>query len=286
MSDLAEWYDRNTRVFLTVGRGAEAGGLHRELWGPGVTDVVGAVQHVNDLILAHVAALGVDAPHLVDLGCGVGGALVYLLSRTPGTGVGITLSGAQVTLARARVAAADLTARVQIAQGDFTHPPDVGPADLAFSCEAFVHGPDPAGTFLAARRLLRPGGLLVLVDDFLTRPIDALGPGEQATVARFVDGWRLGSLILPDRAQTLADAAGLDLVSDRDLTPLLRLGRPRDRWVALWVRLLGQLPITHPYWQSLVGGDALQTCLATGLVTYRMLVFRVRSPHQDPGGGS
>ncbi len=281
MSDVADWYDRNTRVFLKVGRGSEAGGIHRELWGPGVTDVVGALQHVNDLILEQVAALGVEAPHLVDLGCGVGGALVYMLTRAPGTGAGLTISGAQVELARQRVADAGLSERVRIEQGDFTDPPDVGPADAAFSCEAFVHGPDPAAYFAGARRLLRPGGLLVVVDDFLERPLDALDPAARATVERFVAGWRLGSLIPPARARELAGAAGFELVSDRDLFELLNLGRPRDRWVALWVRLLGRLPITHPYWQSLVGGDALQTCLATRLVAYRMLVFRVHAGNPE-----
>ena len=54
-------------------------------------------------------------------------------------------------------------------EGDFLAPPDdLTGADLVFSIEAFVHGPDPAAYFRAAAGLLRPGGLLALCDDLLT----------------------------------------------------------------------------------------------------------------------
>lgn len=272
MSDIADWYDRNTRWFVTVARGRAAGSIHRELWGPDVTDVVEALQHVNALILAHLPKT--PTPRLLDLGCGVGGSLRWMLEAVPtATGVGLTISSAQVALALERLTAAGLAERARVLQADFTAPPALAPVNLAFSIEAYVHGTDPAAFFAAAASCLAPGGRLVVVDDVLTRPREALTPAEAAVIERFTMGWRLGSLDTAAAVARVAAAAGLSLIEDRDLTPMLRLMRPRDRWVRFWVQLLGGAPIRHPYWHSLVGGDALQTGLSTRTIAYRLLAF-------------
>ena len=72
----------------------------------------------------------------------------------------------------------------------------------------------------------------------------------------------------------LAAAAGLAPVRDDDLTPYLELRRPRDRALALLVAAARPLPLRGDYWRSLVGGDALQRCLGSGLLAYRLLVLR------------
>ena len=74
------------------------------------------------------------------------------------------------------VAAAGLGDRVRVREGDFLAPPaDLAGADLVFSVEAFVHGPDPAAYFRAAAGLLRPGGLLVA----LRRPPRSVRPSSR-----------------------------------------------------------------------------------------------------------
>ena len=54
----------------------------------------------------------------------------------------------------------------------------------------------------------------------------------------------------------------------------LELRRPRDRALALLVAAARPLPLRGEYWRSLVGGDALQRCLGSGLLAYRLLVLR------------
>jgi hypothetical protein len=51
-------------------------------------------------------------------------------------------------------------------------PFDVPRAELAFSIEAFVHGPNPRAYFEAGPRYLVPGGALVVCDDFPTDAAD------------------------------------------------------------------------------------------------------------------
>ena len=99
---------------------------------------------------------GVARPAVVDLGCGLGASLLYLAGRADLTGEGITISPLQAVRATRRIAEAGLADRVRCREGDYLAVPDdlAGTADLAFSIEAFVHGPDPGGYFRQAARVL------------------------------------------------------------------------------------------------------------------------------------
>jgi hypothetical protein len=136
-----------------------------------------------------------------------------------------------------------------------------------------VHGPDAGGYFREAARTLRPGGTLVVCDDFLAAEAASLPPRAARRLAAFRAGWRIGSLLTVERARVLAAAHGLRLVGDLDLTRQLELRRPRDRWITLLVAAGRPFHSTGDYWQSLVGGDALQWCLLHGALRYRVLQF-------------
>ena len=54
--------------------------------------------------------------------------------------------------------------------------------------------------------------------------------------------------------------------------------RPRDRFIAALVALGRPFRLTSDYWQSLVGGNALQLALKHGLVHHRFLEFHRPEP--------
>ena len=269
---MRRFYDRNTSLFRRLGEGRIS--IHRAVWGPGVRDRASAFHYVEERLLAFVP--DVERPRVVDLGCGVGGSLLHLAARRGDlVAEGLTISDAQVEAAAGLMAESGLVERVRVRQGDFLAPPDdlVG-ADLVFSIEAFVHGPDPAAYFRSAACLLRPGGLLAVCDDVLTPAGASPSPHARRRLDDFRSGWRVGSLVTVEEAVRLAADAGLTVVSDDDLTPWLELGRPRDRAIRLLATATRRVGPRGEYWRSLSGGDALQRCLADGLVTYRLLVFR------------
>jgi cyclopropane fatty-acyl-phospholipid synthase-like methyltransferase len=264
------YYDNNTAAFDRLGQGGAS--IHRAVWGPGVSTREAAFRHIDELILE---ALPPDAaePTIVDLGCGLGASLLYLAGRIDMKGEGITISPLQATRAAELIAQAGAGTRVRCREGNFLSLPYdlAGTADLTFSIEAFLHSPDADRYFHEAARTLRPGGRLVICDDFLTSATPPASPRAARRLEEFRTGWRVGSLLTVDQVRDRAAAHGLVLARDLDLTPHLELRRPRDRWISMLVTLGRPFPLNGDYWQSLVGGDALQWALIHGQLNYRFL---------------
>jgi hypothetical protein len=157
-------------------------------------------------------------------------------------------------------------------EADYTRlPADVAQADLAYAIESFVHGPSPEAFFAEGARLVRPGGWLVICDDVLRPTTDARA---RRAVAQFKRGWHVNSLVTRDDIVACAGTAGFAHAGTTDLTPWLELGRPRDRAIALFVGLFGWLPLAWLGVDHIIGGSALQTCLARGWVGYELTWFR------------
>ena len=269
---IRRFYERNTRLFLAFGGGRRAGAIHREVWGKGVTNRNQALQYVNKLLVDRLLDLyDVRRPgrfRVLDLGCGVGGTLFYALERLPFTcqGVGVTVSPAQVAIARRRALTFGLSDDTcTFVEADFNRLPELGRFDAAWAVEAFVHGRQPRAFFRQIWSRLYGGGRCYIVDDFLTTARD------NAWIRRFRDEWMAESLMTLPEALALAGEAGFRPVEHLDLTPLLRLGRFRDRVIRRVMRWPAIQRLSGSYKKGLSGGDALQKCLQEGWIAYRLV---------------
>lgn len=275
-SDIRRYYDRHTPAFIAFGQGGNAGAIHRAVRGPGTSTRLQAFHYVDDQIaeLARTLFSTSAAPHLVDLGCGVGAGLCYLAERLPMRGTGITLSRVQARLAAERIRDAGLSDRVECIEADYCDiPARVERADLAYAIESFVHAPSPDRFFAECSRLVRPGGLLVICDDF-RRPTACAAAAR--ALDRFCRGWRINTLLHQSELRALAHTAGFELESTVDLSSAVEIRRPRDRAIAVLGALCGWLPHGAGRLGHLLGGSALQTCLARGWIGYDFTVFRRR----------
>ena len=95
-------------------------------------------------------------------------------------------------------------------------------------------------------------------------------------VEQFRRGWHLNTLLSAQELRARAAEAGFEHLDTVNLTPHLRLGRPRDRFAAAFVTLCRWLPLRHTRFEHLVGGTALQTCLKRGWIGYELAWFRKR----------
>lgn len=272
------FYDDNTRLFLSLGQGTE-GTIHRAVWGPGVETRVQAMAYVDRLVLERLELLTSPPsqmpPHLVDLGSGVCASLCRMAKKVPMTGTGITISPAQVALAEKRIQTEGLSARVRCVEGDFCAlPADLAPADLAFAIESFVHAPDGAAFFAESAKLVRPGGYLIVCDDFLTASGRRAPRRAQGWIQRFRRGWRAGNLQTEDEARQLAERVGFVHAETLDLSTYLETRRPRDYAIAALMRGFGWLPINTSYWSMLYGGHAGQLCIEQGWVKHLFVVWQ------------
>ncbi len=101
---------------------------------------------------------------LVDLGCGTG-SLAVLLAEEGHRVRGTDLAPAMVAAARAKAEAAGVGDRVQVVVGDAGRPTYApGSADVVLCRHVLWALPDPAAALAAWARLLRPGGVLLLVE--------------------------------------------------------------------------------------------------------------------------
>lgn len=268
---IQNYYERNTRLFLRFAPGASLT-IHRALWADGVTTHAQALNYSNDLIRAEIDSRVLPRVRLLDLGCGVGASLNYLLSRLsmPARGVGLTISQAQAHIARAHS-----PANCHFAQADFQAVPLAGSFDVAYSIEAFCHAVDPARYFAEAARLLVPAGRLILVDDFLSnRAAQSLNANEQRWLDAYQIGWHVPNVRAVTVIETLARENGLWLIDQRHLTPYLKLRALPDLPARLLRAIGKKIPARHPIVPSMLGSLALQQCLKMGIVEYRFLVFK------------
>lgn len=279
MNDIQAYYDRNTRWFLRIGASSGNFSLHRGLWGPGVHSADQAADYLHELLAGtFLRHLGRSPAQVLDLGCGVGGTLFSLGQRFPEAAlIGVTISPAQVQWARQWISKKEPGSRYQFIQADF-NTLDLGlRADAIIAVEAFAHSSNPQGFFATCRRHLAPGGVLVLVDDFLTQPREKSAGKREQTLSRFQAGWHLPALDTVVNVTESAAQNGLSLLENEDLTPLIRTRRFRDRLVAA-ASLLARAPgfRRHPFGANLIGGHALNRALRSGWVHYRMLTLTVK----------
>lgn len=274
-----DYYDANSEAFEKFGDGGSDGAIHRAVWGPGADSRSQAFHYVDQLILEDLQNCpnGPDGKRRVlDLGCGLGSTLIYLATRCEIEGVGVTISTVQAERTRARFAACGLQQRLRCVHGDlFALPETIAPGQLALSIEAFLHSPSPSAYFELAARQVSPGGTLAICDDFLTdRARAQLAPRAARVLEEFRDGWLAASLVTASEANAAAERAGFQLLRTLALTPYLELRRPRDRAISALVALGRHLPIPGYRWRSLVGGNALQLALISGLIEYRYTAWR------------
>ena len=232
--DVQEYYNYNTPIFMRFGFKGSHKPIHRSVFLRGDESPSEAVRVSHDLVFVEIQKLAWEldlSPHelfIADWGCGVGATLQDFGKRLDGAQLfGITNSPVQKRWAEKAMAQDGFSHRSHIVCGNFTEVDLPYRFHLIYALESFIHSDSATAFFEGAARHLHPGGRLVIVDDFLER--EPRVGREQRWLQEFRRHWQARTLCTPSNCADLAKPFGLNLGGSMNLTPCLRLWRPRDQ---------------------------------------------------------
>jgi ubiquinone/menaquinone biosynthesis C-methylase UbiE/DNA-binding transcriptional ArsR family regulator len=172
---------------------------------------------VEAAVLEQLGGRSVDL--LIDLGTGTG-RMLEVLAPAYKHGIGIDSSREMLAVARSRLAAAGLS-NAQVRLGDIAAlDPSIGPADVVVLHQVLHYFDDPGRMLAQARRLLKAGGEILIVD---------FAPHELEFLRTEHAHRRLG--LSPEQMSGWAGLAGLDVVARRDFPSQTQ---DRGLTVCLW----------------------------------------------------
>ncbi|MEW6496882.1 MAG: methyltransferase domain-containing protein, partial [Cyanobacteriota bacterium] len=112
-----------------------------------------------------------ECPHILDVGCGIGGSSLYLAQKFNTRATGITLSPVQASRATERAQEAGLASEVQFQVADALDMPFADNTfDFVWSMESGEHMPDKEKFLQECYRVLKPGGTFLMAT-WCHRPI-------------------------------------------------------------------------------------------------------------------
>jgi len=228
-------------------------------------------QLIHEAILEHVTLGGAQTSlrRIFDAGCGLGAGLMWFEQQEPGWElVGHTISEDQY-----KWITTDLPShRFQVRLHTYDEPfgsalqSAVDMYDAVYSIEAAIHSPSLQTSIKAWSDALRPGGVVVLIDDFRAAGTDR----NDEELQLFDKAWIVN---VPSTLEVaaFAEASGLELVRDRDLgTEFQIVKRNYHDQVPEWCVEAGG---RHQAW---LGTRLRQRLMVQGKITYRLVVLKKR----------
>ncbi|MFB7476419.1 SAM-dependent methyltransferase [Kitasatospora sp. NPDC056184] len=210
--DLGTFYDRvNDALSEAMG-----GYLHGGYWDDPVDP--DAVEQAADRLTDFVADRLRLAPgqRVLDVGSGNGKATARIAARHGVHLTGITLSPYQVRQSAALAAALGLDGALDFEVHDMMALgfPDAS-FDAALAIESICHAQSRTEAFAGLARVLRPGGLLVVTDFVLLRPLES--EDHRALVAGAIKNYQQGPMLTQEEYEACVRAAGLEVVDFTDI---------------------------------------------------------------------
>jgi cyclopropane fatty-acyl-phospholipid synthase-like methyltransferase len=237
------------------------------------------LEHVNNRLLeaAHLPS----NPRVLDAGCGFGGTIFHWHSRLGGSYDGLTLSRVQLRVARreARRRGIDADCRFHLQSYDA---PIAGTYDAVVAIESLIHSRDLNTTIPNLAKSLRPGGLMVLLDDMAKVNLDSEAPDEARALRIH---WGCARYAMQEDYKKALNSAGMNVIHEEDLTSQVqpRNAAVLDRLEATYNRLYKVMRLTsaRTVLSAYIGGLALERLYLKEEVCYRLIVAR----NEGDGGG-
>ena len=172
-------------------------------------------EEAQEQLVEHLAGLAnlEEGSRVLDIGCGVGASSVYLARKHHVRPTGITISPAQVELARKAAAEANVDAEFLLMDAEAMH--FARTFDVLRSIESISHYYDRKEFFRRAAQFLKPGGVFAFTDWF-KRP--GLSAAQTRKCIAPIERGMLCELETMDEYESYLAASGFVIERRRELT--------------------------------------------------------------------
>jgi tocopherol O-methyltransferase len=162
-----------------------------------------------------------SSDRVLDAGCGVGGSAIWLARELGARVVGVNVVPSEIDRGRRYARRRNVAERVTFELQDMTRTafPD-GSFDVVWAIESVCHVPDKREFLAEARRLLKPGGRLVVADAFRRRR--PFGPADERLLHDWLSAWVVPDLMTPNEFTDAAEKNGFARVKFEDVSAHVR----------------------------------------------------------------
>lgn len=274
-ADIAQYYRQSSLGYRFVH--SDSGAMHMALNPGGVFDRAGYYGQAD----AVAELIDDQTRRVLELASGKGFNSNYLAARHLDVGfLGLDLVRQQVRAARRN--AGGLT-NVRYLTADFHDlPVRDGCLDLVFVVESLCHALDMPRVLDQVARVLREGGLFVVVDAWRTEAFDDLPDIVRYAAQVTEHAMAVGDARRIDEWLLMVERAGLELTGDRDLTAsVLPNMRRFERAAARYYRYPGSARVTNLLLptrlvQNSIAALLMPLTVETGAHTYRLVTLKKR----------
>jgi len=217
--------------------------MHYGYWTRDTLTLRQATRKFNE-VLAEKARITSD-DYVLDAGCGVGGASIYLAKRFGCRVTGITLCPRQVIMAGRNAEKEGVSHLVNFREMNYMKTAfDDKTFTVVWGLESICYAESKELFTKEVFRILKDGGRMIVADGFASR--QNYEGSDKRLMQRWLDGWIVNSLNTPSDWKTFAEKAGFARSDYRNVTPNVRFTSKLMYWVSMPFILLHWLDKIKP----------------------------------------